>query len=791
MASPPKPPATSSANAQPVREPDTAFKKKYGPPPGKPNDNHSGLTPIMPYISSIGIKISSGSILRREERQRYFFHGFTAKQLLDLDANITTSRPLKPADLNFPIHPCFRRVRWVKRGPRHDPHNFGALGPGRWVGGNDHVWEILQPTLQLASLMLGNINSEFYDSLLHGPRTPIDPARFPDDPPAFAPRGALHTLRSFGTRGLAAQDPARQQSKDDLLSGLTQHVRFKFRDKSDRTNYNGCTSHGIETDANGNSILRTLITLDQKNYEPLLRPNLTASERFSYQWRTAVTLTHECSHAMDKLSEFFRAKRDNALKNWHTREEPYFNDNCLQGCGFMLEQFALGGVTRGECNPRGSVFPTIAFFWTEWPSKYWVNYRTNIVLKTPPLSSEYSFYPVPVKHFEDVHQANFWNYTIKAFDPDMLGLRSLTVRMQRSDIPPVAHKMNVGSGKIVGSHWKSKHSAMKLKQDMSADERRVCNAGDDLIERAKLSERFFYHSGKQEEELQSILEYNATLKERLQVVAAAAYSAAITPGNQSADVDAAAEIERSMQDQHDLILTAAKAHGKAVESYFALKNFGKAPAEVQKNLLLFNQSFRGFAREIAHKSWTDELIEDYEYIDELLEFKRQMLYSPEDNNSVKFKLEYREFEELYTILKVYSTLGTESKEIKPDIIQITDLIEKRWESSRYARTCAKIVRLAVDIATGKAGSPEETIQKMDAKLQVLISLMNGEDGAPCPSWKKTLDDMIQQMEKIIEDIRKRMVVPGTEDMDIDDYDPRDEDDIPTDNEMDYIADQPA
>ncbi|RAL61289.1 hypothetical protein DID88_010368 [Monilinia fructigena] len=114
--------------------------------------------------------------------------------------------------------------------------------------------------------------------------------------------------------------------------------------------------------------------LNHRNYEPLLRPNLTASERFSYQWRTAVTLTHECSHAMDKLSEFFRAKRNNALKNWHTRR-----------------------------------------------------------------------------------------------------------------------------------------------------------------------------SGKQEEELQSILEYNATLKERLQAVAVAAYSAAIVPGNQSANVDAAAEIERSMR----------------------------------------------------------------------------------------------------------------------------------------------------------------------------------------------------------------------------------------------------
>ncbi|KAA8564217.1 hypothetical protein EYC84_011163 [Monilinia fructicola] len=753
MANPQIPPATSSTGAQPVRQPDTAFKQKYGPLPGKSTDRHSGLTPIMPYISEIGVRLSSGSILRREERQRYLFHGFTAKQLLDLDANITTSRPLKPGDLNFPIHPCFKRAHWVKRGPRHDPHNLGTLGPGRWVGTNDHVWKILQPTLQLASLLLENINNDFYDSLLHGPRTPIDPARFPDNPPDWAPRGALHVLRSFRSRGLPAPDPALQQSKDDILNGLIQHVRFKFRDKSDKKNYNGCTCHGIETDKNGTRILRSLIIVDQKNYEPLLRPNLTASERLSYQWRTAITITHECSHAMDKVSDYFRAKRDNALKDWNTREEPYFNDNCLQECGFMLEQFALGGVTRGECNPRGSVFPTIAFFWTEWPSEYWVNYRTNIVLKSPPLKSDYSFYPIPVKHYEDVHQADFWNYTIKAFGTDMLGLRSLT--------------------------------------DMSADERQICNAGDELIERAKLSERFFYHSLQQESKLQSILEYNVNLQERLQAVAVAADSTAITSGDQSADIDPAAEVEKSMQDQYDLVLTAAKAHGEAVESYFALKNSGKAPAEIQKNLLLFNQSFRRFAREIAHKSWTDELIEDYEFVDELLEFKRQMLYSPEDKNSEKFKVEHREFGELDSLLKAYSTLGTEPENIKPDIIRMTDVFEKRWESSRYARTCGKIVRLATDVATGQAESPEDTIQKMDFKLQALISLMNGEDGKPCPSWNKTLDDMIQQMERIIEDIRKKAVVPGTEDTDMDDYDPRDEDDIPPDNEMDYIADEPA
>lgn len=100
-------------------------------------------------------------------------------------------------------------------------------------------------------------------------------------------------LFSFKSRGLDSQDPALEQSKHTLLSALSHHARFKFKDRDETASYNGCTRCGLTQDANGERVLKVLISLDHKNYEPLLRPNITMSERLGYQWRAAVTITHE------------------------------------------------------------------------------------------------------------------------------------------------------------------------------------------------------------------------------------------------------------------------------------------------------------------------------------------------------------------------------------------------------------------------------------------------------------------------------------------------------------------
>ncbi|CAD6453217.1 d3a5a4c6-a88f-48a7-b1a4-8a223051792e [Sclerotinia trifoliorum] len=671
---------------------DTAFKKKYGPYPGRPNDRHT-------------------------------------KELLDLDANITSTRSLKPSDLNVPIQPCFKRSHWSKTGLNHEPYPLGKLGSGKWAADNDVVWEIIQPTLQLASLLLENIHSDFFDTLLHGPRIPIDPNRFPDNPPSWVPLSSLHLLRSFRSRGLDPQDPALEKSRKDLVSELSSSTTFKFKENSDTLSYNARTNTVIQEDANGNRFLKNQIVLSHKNYEPLLRPNATASERLGYQWRTADT--------------------DESLATWVSNSTPevYFGNHSIQEHGFLMEQFGLGGVTRAEKNPKGSLFPTVAFFWTEWPSVYWVNYVSNVILKTPILSSRYHFYPVPVKHFEDVHQMDFWNYMV-------------------TQVPSLAAEslLNVDAGKSEGSKWRSAHATLKSKQNMSAEEQRACQAGDELIKRAKLNEKFFFSSTKQNENLDCILDYNGGLKEKLQLIATAAYTTVATTGQQSMPADPAEAIEALMQIQYEMLLSAARVHCDAVDSYFALTSIGKVALEVKTNLLMFNQGLGGFARELA-ACWTTELITDYEYIDEILEFRRQMLYSPNDKYSKKFTMEYKEFGDLDGIINAYSKLDTNPEQSKSNIAKMT----------KY---------LATDIATGGTTEPLNTIKKFEKLIQALILLLNGEDDKSCDSWKKTLNTLIQRMQGIVGDLRKKFLLSlPVDDTDMEGYNALAGDDVQRDHEM--------
>ncbi|ESZ91817.1 hypothetical protein SBOR_7796 [Sclerotinia borealis F-4128] len=639
-----------------------------------------------------------------------------------------------------------------------DPHLLGTLGPGRWDADNDLVWEILQPILRLATLIMQSIHPEYYDALFHGPRTPIDPARFPDNPPKWVTRAVLDGLRSFKSRALAPHDPNLQKSKDDLLKALKKYAKFKFRNKSDNLRYIGCTKYKVAKDAFGSNYPEIAINLDHENFEPLLRSDITASEKLGYQWQNALSIAHECAHAMHRISEYLKEKQDQALANWRITTEHHMRDHPIHELGYALEQFALGGVTKGETNPLGSLFPTIAFFWVEWPSRRWVNYSTNLVLKSPPLNPQYYYYPIPVNHFEDVHQIDFWNHVIKVFGPFMLALRSLKVTMQVTDLPnsPKARLLNMNTGEPPGSSWKIRHAALKSKQDMSADERRACNAGDKLIERAKLNEKFFANSKKQSQQLKAILDFNDDLKDKIHATTDAAFAAAISRGKQSTRVNPA---------------------------YFALANSGEAPIEVEANLLRFNQGFRGFAREIAYIQWSEELNEHYQYIDEILEFKRQMLYSPEDENCQKVTVEYREFEEIDDIIYAYGKIGLEPEKMKSDISRIAEAFEKRWESSRYGRICAKIIKLAADIALGEAVDPEVELKEIDSKIQALTSLRSGEDNKPCDTWRVTLENMIKRMQTIVDDLRQKLAAPVALDTNMTNYDPQDEDDVATDNDM--------
>ncbi|TEY61400.1 hypothetical protein BOTCAL_0169g00040 [Botryotinia calthae] len=458
---------------------------------------------------------------------------------------------------------------------------------------------------------------------------------------------------------------------------------------------------------------------------------------------------------MFNIADYIRSKRNKTLSTWRGGSEPYYEDHSIQECGFLMEQVALGGVTRGERNPPEYLYPSISFFWTEWPTAYWTNYMTNFILKTPDLRPRYNFYPIPVTHFEDVHQITFWDDTVRAFGTKMLGLRSSTARMQ---------------------------------------ERKACSAGDYLIKRAELNEDFFVNSLQQSDQVQAIVEFNRSLKVKLKSITAEDYS---TPGKEIKKINPAELIRESMHTQYGLLMKATVAHCAAVNAYFQLANSGTAPAEIKENLLSFNQGFRGLGRQIALESWTKELAQDYEKIDEKLEFMRQMLYSPIDPDCHKYTVEHKEFGELQIIINAYEQLNHEPEYMKQVISQGVEVFEDRFRSSRYGRTCANIIKLATSVATGEAIDPYETLDQLDAKIQVLIVLLNGEDGKRCATWTSTLDDMIKKTRNISADLFDEVLAKGVDDgLQIDYYDPMDEDDILKDNDMgdddlDFITGEPA
>ncbi|KAK6596550.1 hypothetical protein H4I96_09202 [Botrytis cinerea] len=733
-------PGGKSSAPSPVRKPvaspkdsHTVLKKKYGPVPGKPNDIHSGLTPIVPHLTQYGIGKLDASTLRREQQQKNAFYNFTAKQLLDLDANITSTRSLKESDLNVPILPCFARNRWKTNGK---PFPLGELGPGKWFAKNDVVWELIQPTLQLASMILTNIQADLYDTLLYGKRIPIDPKRIPDNLPKRATPEFIKQLFSTQSRGLAPGDPVLQKSKRNLLHGLSQFTWLKFRDADETIAFNGCTKFGLENVPDGRSLLVCHIILSQGNLEPLLRPGITDSEKLAYQWRVAVTLTHECFHAMFNIADYIRSKKNETLSTWRGGSEPYYEDHSIQECGFLMEQTPL------------------------------------------------QFLPDTSNSFRRRSPDDFLDDTVRAFGTKMLGLRSSTARMQVTSIPhfPQEYILRVDDIGSKGVNWKDKHTALKLKQNMSPEERKACSAGDYLIKRAELNEDFFVNSLQQSDQVQAIVDFNRSLKAKLKAITAENYS---TPGQEIKQIDPGEIIRESMHTQYDLLMKATEAHCAAVNTYFQLANSGTAPAEIKENLLSFNQGFRGFGRQIALESWTKELAQDYEKIDEKLEFMRQMLFSPIDPDCHKYAVEHKEFGELEIIINAYKQLNDEPEYMKQVISQGVAVFEDRFRSSRYGRTCANIMKLATSVATGEATDPYETLDQLDAKIQVLIALLNGEDGKRCATWTSTLDDMIKKMKDISADLFDEVLAKGVDDgLQIDYYDPMDEDDIPTDNDMD-------
>jgi hypothetical protein len=128
--------------------------------------NKSGFTPIRPKLptNSGGSSSQGPQVVPEEDIEKYQrdqLYEFTTQELVDLD--VISSRKLRPSNLGGEIMPFLRRDRWYNGtnigGDAAKTYGFSdrqKYPHDRWIGSNQNVWKIMEPSILIATKMFGS-----------------------------------------------------------------------------------------------------------------------------------------------------------------------------------------------------------------------------------------------------------------------------------------------------------------------------------------------------------------------------------------------------------------------------------------------------------------------------------------------------------------------------------------------------------------------------------------------------------------------------------------------------------
>ncbi|PVH83046.1 hypothetical protein DL98DRAFT_617408 [Cadophora sp. DSE1049] len=230
-----------------------------------------------------------------EAYQRSKLSGFSIRNLNDLGCWYKADA--KRSDLNSPagitqLHRLLQRDLWLPgRIPIGDGYS-GMLGAD-----NDVIWNILMPSLLLATLMLENAYMVVWiDALLFGQWYNVPPAEVPDGCPTDDP---CFQAYSFESRNpiIVSQDIVRQRMQ---VESLRRFLKFTIAELSA-----GVTGeHKAHYSRNNTGPYdRSVVTIDARLVWPLLQEDLLESERLVQQYSLAIATIGGTPEA---LSQDFR-----------------------------------------------------------------------------------------------------------------------------------------------------------------------------------------------------------------------------------------------------------------------------------------------------------------------------------------------------------------------------------------------------------------------------------------------------------------------------------------------------
>jgi hypothetical protein len=198
---------------------------------------------------------------------------------------------------------------------------------------------------------------------------------------------------------------ARCQAQEAMVfyTVLSPFLKLDFMDGD----VNPVTKHRHNLHANGlTCAVKTndiRIWLAFQDVIPLLRNDLTSSQRLAEELSIAQTLLHEFMHAYNIANDLYNQIPE--------AKEPYFEDECCRELGYSAENAFFGGVAEGFIRSR-TPRPHLGFFFENWPDDTHV---LGSVLLDPTLSLWKAAAPIPVSYYEMLASKDFWSNQFRSF----------------------------------------------------------------------------------------------------------------------------------------------------------------------------------------------------------------------------------------------------------------------------------------------------------------------------------------------------------------------------------------
>lgn len=295
-------------------------------------------------------------------------NAYTTAELEKLQYSNLESAP--PSNLNNAIHPVYSR--------------------GQWTDCPDEAYELLTPSLRLATLIITSPTSlVFYDALLNNHRRLLneDTARLGKN---------CYRFRIFDSdeRNYADSQILRDVSQD--IAALSPHISCKLiANVAEESGYLAVTKRDMsvlvksETDWPVGTGSTIDVGMEFVTNLRRVRAQGSISQLLRLQFCVAVTFAHELVHAVNHAV---------SLETY----EPFFEDHRSSELGLAWEQVIFGGrvTALGNIdarNPLGLV---------KWPTA-WLEARPNMLERKLPKKTS-TVYFVPMTYIANIQQQAFW-----------------------------------------------------------------------------------------------------------------------------------------------------------------------------------------------------------------------------------------------------------------------------------------------------------------------------------------------------------------------------------------------